>query len=1272
MNTRRFACSAALLCTSAGAILAQPTGTSPLTGPPNGPRSADSTWHAFTNATVHVRPGVNLDKATVVIRNGAIVNVGGTPPAGARVWDCTGLHIYPGFIDACVEVDAPKPDLKAPGVHWNDKVTPQRRAMDGTGLDDASATALRKLGFTAAAIAPRTGVFRGMSAIVSLATPSSEAGTDRPPVYKEDAYHFVGLSSGGGFGGGGGGGGGYPGSQMGVIALTRQVLSDAAWQAEARRAGEPIPENALDSLLMTHGQWLLLGSSAASGSVPKLMPIVFDTGDELESLRASRVAAEFSRPAIILGSGYEFRRLDAIKKDDRPLIIPLNYPRNPDVSSIGKTESVELRDMMTWEQAPTNPRRLDAAGLKVALTTHRLRDRAQFSANLQKAIKHGLAPDRALAMLTTQPAEILAVSDRLGTIEAGKIANLVIADGDLFAPDWKAGDKPADEANPDGDKPEGDKAEGEKPDADKPDAAKDEKKSVKVREVWIDGYRHEINPAPIKEAVGTWIVAEADGQPIEPKPDTPTLLIDDKNAVTIKQGDKRATAKNVKAEKNRIAWTYDDSAFGRTGVVIDNATVEGDAMIGLSLMTDGSTHRWKAKRTSTEIAKDEPPARAGGERAGPGGRPRIAGVYQIATIDGNPAPDAGTIEITRDNTIKLARAGRDITPEHAKVEGDSVEFSVDHAKIGDGEGIVQHKATVRGDTLSGAMITPDGASREWTATRVARSGPPEKTAEQKEKEAIAAIPENYGYPFGPYALDSQPPQAFVAIKGGIVWTSGPAGVIENGVVLIGEGKILFAGSAADYDKFLSSARLKGQPTDLDATGKHITPGIIDCHSHTGISGGVNEGSQACTAEVRIQDVTNPDAINWYRQLAGGVTAVNNLHGSANPIGGQNCVNKIRWGAVHPDDMHFEGAKSGIKFALGENVKQSNWDIPAGERTRYPQTRMGVESLIRDRFVAAREYARQWSHYPFGEIARRNGHTNGTSSTTAPNGHNGSKIPPRRDLELEALAEILAGDRLIHCHSYRQDEILMLARLAQEFGFRIGTYQHNLEGYKVAEAVRDSALGASLFSDWWNYKVEVQDAIPQAGPIMWEVGNVVSYNSDSDELARRMNVEAGKAVKYGGLKPEEALKFVTLNPAIQLAVDNRVGSLEAGKDADLAIWSGPPLSSLSRCEATYVDGRCLFSLEQDKAHRATIAKERQRLIQKLLADSGDRPSAGGPPGGGGFGGRRRPTDASEDPRLDYYRARVREHYLDMLRRGIDPESHKCGDCGMGALELMGAR
>jgi imidazolonepropionase-like amidohydrolase len=391
-------------------------------------------------------------------------------------------------------------------------------------------------------------------------------------------------------------------------------------------------------------------------------------------------------------------------------------------------------------------------------------------------------------------------------------------------------------------------------------------------------------------------------------------------------------------------------------------------------------------------------------------------------------------------------------------------------------------------------------------------------------------------------------------RGGTIWTSGPQGVVEKGDLLIDDGRILYVGPAKDH----------GAVETIDCTGKHLTPGIIDCHSHTGISKGVNDSGQQCTAEVRIGDVTDPDHISWYRQLACGVTTVNSLHGSANPIGGQSQTNKVRWGVAHPDGMHFAGAPAGIKFALGENVKQSNWGDDY--TTRYPQSRMGVEAFLVDRLTAAREYNR---------------------------GHE------RRDLELEALGEILTGERWIHCHSYRQDEILMLARVAGQFGFTIGTYQHVLEGYKATDAIKAHARGASAFSDWWAYKVEVQDAIPYNGPIMHDAGIVVSFNSDSDDLVRRLNVEAAKAVKYGGLEPSEALKFVTINPAVQLGIEKRVGSLEVGKDADVAIWNREPLSVYARCIATLVDGAPLYSVEKDKEHRAWIAAERARLVALAL-------------------------------------------------------------------------
>jgi N-acetylglucosamine-6-phosphate deacetylase len=501
-------------------------------------------------------------------------------------------------------------------------------------------------------------------------------------------------------------------------------------------------------------------------------------------------------------------------------------------------------------------------------------------------------------------------------------------------------------------------------------------------------------------------------------------------------------------------------------------------------------------------------------------------------------------------------------------------------------------------------------------------------------------------------MDEVPAQETILFTNATLWTSTADGNIDRGWLVISGGKITGIGSGAQ-------PATNGKIRIIDCQGKQISPGLIDCHSHTGISRGVNEAGQAVSAEVRIADVTDPDDINWYRELAGGVTTVNSLHGSANPIGGQVQTNKIRWGCIRPDDMHFGGAKPGIKFALGENVKQSHWGDT--QVTRYPQTRMGVETTFRDRFTAAEEYLAEWNGSPPGLLSQKpiEGGT-AYSFVRLPKAGEAPVIPPRRDLELEALAEILRGERIIHCHSYRQDEILMLCRICDEFGIRLGAWQHGLECYKVADEVKTHAIGASIFSDWWNYKVEVQDAIPQAGPILWEQGVVVSYNSDSDELARRLNVECAKAIKYcdpeNPISPEEALKLMTINPARQLMIDKWVGSLEVGKDADLVVWSGSPLSAMTRCEQTWIDGRCSFSLEKDAEARKQIASERRRIIQKILSLStpeekkAEEPKKNEGPEGG-------------DPKDEYDRAALRERNLDLLRRGIDPAAATCGDCGM---------
>ena len=444
---------------------------------------------------------------------------------------------------------------------------------------------------------------------------------------------------------------------------------------------------------------------------------------------------------------------------------------------------------------------------------------------------------------------------------------------------------------------------------------------------------------------------------------------------------------------------------------------------------------------------------------------------------------------------------------------------------------------------------------------------------------------------------SQPEQPkSILVQGATIWTSGPEGILENADLLIREGEIAAVGQ---------SLSAPAGALVIDGFGKHVTPGLIDAHSHTAIAGSVNEGTNITTAEVRIADVINPDDINIYRQLAGGLTAVNILHGSANSIGGQNAVAKLRWGAS-AQDMLIHSAPQGVKFALGENPKQSNWGD--NSNLRYPQTRQGVEQSIRERFLAAQAYQ-----------ARRQAYE-------AAGGAKSNLVPPRRDLQLDAVVEMLAGERLVHSHSYRADEILMLLGLSEEFGFTIATFQHVLEGYKVADELAAHGAGASTFSDWWAYKFEVIDAIPYNGAIMHDRGVVVSFNSDSDELARHMNLEAAKAVRYGGVSEAEALKFVTLNPAIQLRIDDRTGSLEKGKDADFVIWNGHPLSTLSMCEQTWIDGRKYFDREDELAARQALEDERKALIAKVLASKKSDESAESE--GASDDGSEAPEDAEE--------------------------------------------
>jgi imidazolonepropionase-like amidohydrolase len=375
---------------------------------------------------------------------------------------------------------------------------------------------------------------------------------------------------------------------------------------------------------------------------------------------------------------------------------------------------------------------------------------------------------------------------------------------------------------------------------------------------------------------------------------------------------------------------------------------------------------------------------------------------------------------------------------------------------------------------------------------------------------------------------------------------------------------------------------------IDGTGRFVIPGIIDAHSHSAAEA-INEGTNSITAEVRMADVLERDDLSLYRELAGGVTTLNILHGSANTIGGQNMVVKLRYG-MPAESLFFQGAPPGIKFALGENVRQSNRPNIPGRPRRYPVTRMGVEELLRDAFTRAREYQHEWREYEAASKAPR------ARGQAAP-------VAPRRDLQLDALVEILDGKRLVHAHSYRSDEILMLLRVAKDFGFRVATFQHVLEGYKVADELAAANSGASTFADNWAYKLEAWDAIPHNAAIMAQRGVRVSINSDSDERARRLYQEAAKAMHYGGVSEEEALKMITLNAAWQLGIDNRVGSIEVGKDADLAIFNGHPFAPQSRVEMTLVDGRVFFDRKTAPTLDNTMEQLQQRRPRTRVTSEG---------------------------------------------------------------------
>ena len=971
---------------AAGADAQQASRTQPV----QGMRDNGTGYHALVGARVVTGPGQVIDDATIVIRDGLVQAVGRGmgAPAGARVWDLEGLTVYPGFIDAHadLEMDAVPEGGDIGPTHWNPQVRAWFSTTRNLADDEDRRAALRSQGFGTALAVPKEGIFRGTASVVNL----GDEGV-RERVLRPDVAQAMGFQRSFELGGS------YPNSAMGTIALIKQTLMDAEWYMRAWAAYESsgrafLPPETSEAL------------AALEDVVQGNQPVVFETGSEEDYLRAHSLASEFGLTPWFRGNGLEYRLIDVLRGRSDPLVVPLDFPDAPDVGHPAAALDASVSDLRHWYLAPTNPAQLADAGVRFAITSDGLSSLNEFLPNLRIAVARGLATDDALAALTTTPASWLGIDRTHGTIAEGKVANLIVSEGDLFT------------------------------------------EEATVRDVWVQGRVYGVTrPAQI-DPRGTWQIASDD------------------------------------------EWGFD-----------------------AALVLEGPLNR-------------------------------LRGYLDIAST-GPELP--GGARVNLESASAVAETGRI----QARFNGEVLGY----------QGMALLSGSVRGDEFYGWTSLPNGADPSFRGTRTEDfEGPSRGTVAMDVPE----IDLPFIRPMMDYGRTSIPEQpAAVVVRNATVWTQGPQGMLEGADLLVRAGAVEAVGVDLDAPR---------GAVEIDATGKHVTPGMIDPHIHSGVSA-VNESGFAIVPEVRMGDVVTHNNIWMYRQVAGGLTTAHIKHGSANPIGGENVFVKMRWGSL-PDDLKLENAPRTVKFALGENPKR--------RQGRYPDTRMGTQEIIRDHFMAARDYEREWQRWE----------------------ETGEGLPPRRDLRMEAILDILDQELLISSHGYRADEFLALVRLAEEFGFRVQTLQHGVEAYKIAPELAESGVAAVVWSDWGAFKLEAYDATVYNARILIEAGVVTSLHSDNSEIASRMNWEAGKLLRTG-LTPEQALSTVTNQAAEAIAIHDQVGSLEPGKDGDFVIWSGDPLSQFTRAEQTWIDGRRYFSLEEDAAMREQIAQERTQLIQAILSIEG---------------------------------------------------------------------
>ncbi len=855
-----------------------------------GVKVVNEPYKVFINATIIVNSEKTIQNGVLIERDGKIIDVGSNIkiPKNSVIIDKKDNFIYPSFIETTSSMSikeakrlqySTRSAMYGPtreGFYWNDHILSDYKAFNDYSYDTKKAKELRASGFGIVNTHRANGIHSGTGILLAL----SDSSNENQRVLSNNSSEFYSfkrnsLSN-----------QSYPTSIMGSMALIRQFFYDLDWYSQG----------------LAKNKDYAIEAAIENASLPK----IWNSGSDLNFLRALKISRELDIPFAVVGSGLEYMDLDLVSSFNNNFIIPVNFPAAYDVSDPDLTRKISLGSLREWNQRPSNLFLLESNNISFSITSDGLKKKADFLPNIRKAVKRGLSKKAALEALTVNPAKILNIEGVTGELTKGSLANFIITSKPIFE------DK------------------------------------VDIYENWVLGTKHVVK----KEKT-----------------------VDKNNNVVVNDSIKENPVKTK--DIDFVPVTFPNKAYG-------NKTI-----------------------------------------------PR---------------------------------------------------------------------------------------------------------------------PEN------------------LIIRNATVWTSEEQGILKNTDVAVSNGLIVAIGK---------DLKNKNNSREINGENKHLTAGIIDEHSHIAASS-INESGHNSSAEVTIEDVISPNDISIFRTLSGGVTTIQILHGSANPIGGQSAIVKLKWGET-AENMLMQDASKFIKFALGENVKQSNWS----SYSRFPQSRMGVEQVYVDFFQRAKEYGENWEAY--------NSLTKKQKSKT---------FKPRYDIEMEVILEILNGERHISCHSYVQSEINMLMKVAESFGIKINTFTHILEGYKVATKMAKHGAGGASFSDWWAFKYEVIDAIPYNGPILTEAGVTVAYNSDNAEMMRRLNQEAAKAVKYGGLSEHEAWKYVTINPAKLLRIDDKVGSIEVGKHADLALWSHNPLSIYAVAEKTIIEGAIFYDYSNLEPLIQQNEKERELIISQL--------------------------------------------------------------------------